>query len=423
MEDSTTVKTDCRQPVITKCKKCCSRAYNAVLMLIALLLYSVFYDLALGYTAEDGVVLYLGLRIFPRLLVVAVLLKGIIDKINVYGKVNKKVRILSFSLILLFLVIIISFLFNLSGATYITSLAIAISAFTYFSFYRLKEQEIQRLLVCFALTVAVCLLFTSELGESSTDRLNSNTGGFLLAMLFCITFTYFCKTKKFLYLVFSVACVLLQVIFVARTALLGVIFYMAALLMLRGLKRSFKFKTVFVVLLLIAVGSILFSYIYSTVLFDKFGKGAIIIFGKDLFTGRQGIWKTAFELIASSPIFGTGSALNDALVSGGATGAFNNAHSQALGIMVAYGIPVFCVFYISLCLALALPYYRRGRQQKRAGAIFIAVCLIMCYFETYFFSIHRCIAIVVAYVLISNISAPGARKNIQNSKKASKVNG
>ncbi len=420
MEDSPIITADYRQPALIKYKKRCSKAYNAALMLIALLLYSVFYDLALGYTSEDGVALYLVLRIFPRLFVMAVLLIGIIYKINVYGKVNKKVRILCYSLILLFVFIMISFLFNLSGATYITSLAIAISAFTYFSFYRLREQEIRRLLFCFALTVAVCLLFTSELGESSTDRLNSNTGGFLLVMLFCITFTYFCKTKKFLYFVLSVACVILQVIFVARTALLGLILYTTALLILRGLKRSFKFKTVFVVLLLIVVGSIIFSYIYSTVIFDKYGKGAIIIFGKDLFTGRQGIWKTAFELILSSPVFGTGSALNNALGLNGATGAFNNAHSQALGIMVAYGIPVFCVFYITLCLALALPYCRRDGQQKRAGAIFIAVCLIMCYFETYFFSIHRCIAIVMAYVLISNISALRTRKNIQNSNKQKK---
>ena len=144
------------------------------------------------------------------------------------------------------------------------------------------------------------------------------------------------------------------------------------------------------------------AYIYAEVLYPQIGVGKIIIFGKDLFTGRQEIWHYTFESIKEHLWFGVGSHLNDDLLNSGFYDLIANAHNQSLGTIAAFGILPFVSFSIAFAAVGAFTYKRKFKGNKFTvlPVLFLAVICVMSWFDLYLFSQYNWVPIIISYGLI-----------------------
>jgi len=117
-------------------------------------------------------------------------------------------------------------------------------------------------------------------------------------MIICVNLIAIKRRRSFFSLILvAVSLLLLLFVYQSRNALLGVIMFVVLSILLRAKNKTFSPKTVFITVIILVAGAIIFTYIYSVVLFPKIGRGKIIIFGKDIFSGRQGIWLFAYDLL------------------------------------------------------------------------------------------------------------------------------
>ena len=255
----------------------------------------------------------------------------------------------------------------------------------------------------------ILILLNGALGDADSvalGKFNPNTCAFILAMLYCVCITRYFHRRAWLDIVLALACFLLQFLYISRTALLGeVLFTFCALVCRAWRKNTFSHRTVFWVILCFSVFGLILAYFYSEVLYPAVGHGKIVIFGKDLFTGRQTIWNFAFESIREHFWFGVGSHLNEAQFEAGYYEWIMNAHNQPLGVLSAFGITAFILFYMAFAFFAAQPYREEGSvRMSRFPAIFLLMVTLMSYFEIYFFSLNTWIVILIAYALISSES-------------------
>lgn len=263
----------------------------------------------------------------------------------------------------------------------------------------------------FAVAIALVLL-NGVRGDAQLElakgKFNPNTCAFLLTVLFCVSFARLCSARSWGNIVFVVICFFLQFYYISRTALLGELIFVFASLVCRAWKRnSYSPRTVFWTILLFSVFGIVLAWLYAEVLFPAVGHGKIVIFGKDIFTGRQTIWGFAFDSIREHFWFGVGSHLNEAQFEAGSSlgKVVMNAHNQSVGMLAAFGIIAFILFYIAYAYIAAQPYRDpKNTKVNRFPAIFLLTITLMSYFEIYFFTLNTWIAILIAYALISSES-------------------
>ena len=94
-------------------------------------------------------------------------------------------------------------------------------------------------------------------------------------------------------------------------------------------------------------------------MYPAIGHGKIIIFGKDIFSGRQTIWHFAFNSIKNNFWFGVGSHLNETQFNEGYYELIMNAHNQPIGILAAFG-----VFFIMHCPILLHRFIKAKKRTK-----------------------------------------------------------
>ncbi len=270
-----------------------------------------------------------------------------------------------------------------------------------FSNTALSCRQLFKVLCLFIVFVILVLLNCNVGNEFYEGKFNPNTGGFVLAMLFCVLFTCFItekgKNKKLIFAILSILCLALQIVYISRTALLCCLMFSFVCLILRVSKKNvtnhFARRTIFVM----AVLGLVVAYVYC-LLFNTVGYGKIIIFKKDLFTGREIIWNGAFEAILQNPLFGVGSDLNTKLVMETGNVLLSNAHNQPVGIMVTFGIPVFIIYYYLFSRAIVVS----KKCLSMPLLIFVITVVVMSYFDVYFYSVYNVAPILIAYCLIKN---------------------
>ncbi len=258
--------------------------------------------------------------------------------------------------------------------------------------------------------IAVALILVNGVrGDANLElekgKFNPNGCAFLLTMLFCMCFTGYCATRFKRYILVAVLCFALQFVYISRTALLGELIFVFSSVAFRAWKKnSFSPAGVFWAILLFSVLGVVLAWFYSEILFPAVGYGKIVIFGKDIFTGRQTIWGFAFESINEHFLFGVGSHLNEAQFEAGYYELIMNAHNQAVGMLGAFGIFAFILFYIAFSFFAAQPYRRKEGRPNRFPVIFLLTVTIMSYFDLYFFSEYNWIPILIAYGPIYSLS-------------------
>lgn len=303
--------------------------------------------------------------------------------------VDRKCKIL---LLTFFMATVISFLVMRSGTERIISLNTILMSLLLYSICPIRKYEWETLYVGFVIVVAIIL------ADNILDKkINTNTSGFLLSMVFCVSFARYLQVKKIRYLLCALIVFALQFFFSSRTAILGSVLFLIFGTCLRKIRISYK--TVFYILMILALMGIIFAWFYSEVLYIQVGKGTLIIFGKDLFTGRENIWHYTFQSIEDNFWFGVGSRVNEDLINNGYDKVYSDTHNQPMGLLASFGIFAFLLFYIALSYIVARSY-RSDKKKFTIPLIFISVISVLCYFETYFFGQIKWVAIILSYGLM-----------------------
>lgn len=276
-----------------------------------------------------------------------------------------------------------------------------------FVFYKepLRDRERSTIFLLFAVAI-VLILLNGVRGDAYLDlaegKFNPNTCAFMLTVLFCVSLTRLFVTRSWQDGIVAAICFLLQFFYLSRTALFGELFFVVGSLLFRAWKKNtFSSRAVFWMVLLFSVLGVVLAWLYAEVLFPAIGRGRIVIFGKDLFTGRETIWGFAFDSIREHFWFGVGGHLNEAQYEAGFSKVVMEAHNQAVGMLASFGVLAFVVFYVAFAFFAARPYRNQSNAKtSRLPAIFLVTITFMSYFEIYLFARYEWIAILIAYALI-----------------------
>lgn len=234
------------------------------------------------------------------------------------------------------------------------------------------------LLLFYLLTTRIIDGNLSRIYDLWGNRINPN----LIATLFFATFLHLVcyvdmlkiskRAKGFVKFISAVLFAVKIYSYESRSILISfALFWILCLLLKKGIKYS-KLKGIVVSVLVI---SVLFSFAY-VLLYDKLGD--VRILGKSLYTGRELIWKSAFEQIFKHPIFGSGNTVQFNSVNGTTTYA---SHHTLLGLWKILGI---------IPLGTFLFCFIRKRSAKAAAyelnlpKIIIISVLPICFFESFY---------------------------------------
>lgn len=310
--------------------------------------------------------------------------------------------------------IAVSVFLNASGVEHAVGLLSILIGIYSFHADPLRKREHNGMFLLFIVTIVLILLngVPGTYDKELSTKFNPNNCAFLLAMLYCVCVTRICRRRSWLDFALAAVCFLLQFFYISRTALFcEVVFTLCSLMYRAWQNNSFNGRSVFRVILCFSALGILLAYFYSEVLYPAVGHGRFIIFGKDLFTGRQSIWHFAFESMRENFWFGTGGRLNETQFEAGYPDWIMNAHNQAVGTLAYYGIFAFVLFYISFASLAAQPYRKRyAVRTNRLPAVFLLAVTVMGYFEICFLSAYIWIAILFAYGLIFSNSVSEGNK-------------
>ncbi len=370
-----------------------SKAYGITFVLIVLMIWHYYSSVLYENLGGRPILAYIFFDLLPQCLVLLYLFFNIarIETLR-----SRDVALYIATIVFIGLSIII----NRSGVEKGFALLITISSMIFYGYYRLNRNEIKKIICYTFIAIVIICLNNSFIIKNSDMTFNPNSIAFLLTMLYCIMLTLFSKRQKVKYFIVMLVCFLLQFVFDSRTAFLGLLAYTVLFILFRAWKTSFKNYTVVISVIFMAIAGILLAFFYIQ-LYKKYGYG-LVIFGKDLFTGRQYIWQGAFDSISENFWFGVGSHLNEDIPESSYSIYTTNAHNQPLGTLAAFGILGFTAFYLLFAYALAAPYKKKGIT--RAPALFILVIMGMSFFDIYFFSGFNYFCIIIAYVIISSVS-------------------
>jgi O-antigen ligase len=146
----------------------------------------------------------------------------------------------------------------------------------------------------------------------------------------------------------------------------------------------------------ILIFSLAFTFIY---VFASERLSDVSLLGKDLFTGRQIVWQSAFGLISESPLFGNGTDYLLDTVAGEKTAS---AHNTLLSIWYTLGvIPTATVAFF---------FVNRGREdasckRDKITQISLLSSMIISFFESFY--LDPTIGIFFLFFLLSNTKTKG----------------
>lgn len=162
-------------------------------------------------------------------------------------------------------------------------------------------------------------------------------------------------------------------LFGSRAALIGVVLFVAYLLLKKYLDKVSK-KAIGWLTFIVCIGAVLFAFFFSKVLYVWLGDENVTLFGKDIFSGRQVVWSAAFEQIKGNWLFGIGNTLYSPY------GNPTRLDNQMMGYLINFG-----VITLSLIVALIISLMSEMCSSKKMAIGTVLVLLVSGFFETYFF--------------------------------------
>ena len=312
--------------------------------------------------------------------------------------------------------IFLSALIHMSGIEDMCKISSFLAILFISSDFKISSKTVKHL-YCATLILGMALLLFAPLGDLNTTiikgvsflkEVNPNASAFYMysVAIISIVFASIYKGKKRLLniIIFCIATVGI-ILFKSRTCLMCLLISMFFLVLFKYIKGDHKTRF----LALLAVLGIIFAYFYAVILFDLVGgTGKVEIFGKDLFTGRQKIWQSAFLRLDGNYLFGIGNTLAEGTENVAYT---SNIHNQFLSIMTIYGLPTAIMFI--LCLT---KFINSLVDNKKQYYIILSVgisFIVGCYFETYLLMFRSLVCAINIFIMVIGVFETGGVKNVK----------
>lgn len=279
--------------------------------------------------------------------------------------------------------------------------------------YPMQPYEKERVYYAFLFTIIALFFNASTLDSISAEKLNPNTCGLLLMLLFSISLLRYKNNRKASSIIFLILSFIVQFVFGSRTATAGAIMFAALFFIFNRKKQMFRSDMVFWLVIILSVMGIAFAYFYSNMLPKLLGGKDIVIFGKNIFTGRQAVWRVTFETVIANFWFGAGSHMNEIYVEIYDNVTFLNAHNQPLGVLAVFGVVFYIIFYVAIARIVSMPCQTSTKRIKRVSSmpvIFAVVLMMMDFFETNLFHSWSVMIIVAFGLVCSYYSNPNKEK-------------
>lgn len=321
---------------------------------------------------------------------------GIIDKVPLKLLVG---YLIAFALFFL------SYLTNFSGLVYLLNTFITLNLLLLLAYYRPPAFLWKAVFAVLGAIVVMVVLFAprfdAEDDPSKFLNLNTNTSGYILFLFFFICVYYAAQYKAghwkgIVFYALALFTFVAQLKFDGRSSLLGDGLALLCLLLKRFLNKASE-KQIKGIVFAVSVFSLVFAYFYAVVLFDLVGHGKWIIMGKDVFTGRQTIWKDAYEQLRGNFLFGIGNRLQSTPINDDTSG-YTNVHNQMLGYLVTFGL-VGLLPLLFLLPEIVCHYKNRSTEM----VVFVLVLSVVAYFDTIFYSTDNVKYNLLAIVAIAGI--------------------
>lgn len=378
------------------------RRHNPIFICSVMYLIGIVIQYYLSVTVKPiNVSLYDYIRMAFFIAMILYELYWLTVKITIKQKTKFKIAMLVlFSAVIYFIV--------KSGILSILRLTAIILLLLLYKYKPLNGRDCKRLYYLFIAFVAITLLNGTNRDAVSEQKINPNLCGLVLTLLFCISLTRYAYSRDFFTFIMIVVSAVLQFVYSSRTAMLGSCIYIFLFLICSSWRKTVTVKKAVIWLIVLNVLGIVCAYIYSEVLFKMIGHGKIVLFNKDLFTGRQMIWELTLSSIRNNFLFGVGSDINLSYALSTGRDIFTNPHNQPLGILASYGIFYFIIFYIAFAyLIVTNTVIKRNRSRLNrtllVPIIFMTAVFVMSYFEAYLFYAFA-MSVIVAYILVNGHS-------------------
>lgn len=236
---------------------------------------------------------------------------------------------------------IVSFLINGSGIGSFVAYSNLLMFIVLYATIEIEDFQKRRLNILAIISILLVVFVFSDFNSTNTyyysilkditaEHLNPNTMGMLCFFLgyFCLSEVLKVKNKKIKYLFGTIVFIIIFYLIYrtkARTSLFAFLLFIIAIILLNKKSTFFRSQGVFCF-------CIVFSFVLTFVYINLYEiLGSITILDKNIFSGRQNIWKEAFSLIKDNLFFGYD---NKYLFSG----KFANAHNSLLSMLFMFGL-------------------------------------------------------------------------------------
>ncbi|MBO5889665.1 MAG: O-antigen ligase family protein [Clostridia bacterium] len=252
--------------------------------------------------------------------------------------------------------------------------------------------------------VVLIILFApkTDLGKTagliSFNNLNPNCSSIILMVTSIFVLkrieTIKSQNKKIALIILLLLIYYFQLQFSSRIALLGSALFLAYYFLRNKINKISKNKVVFLSLIVLLLSPV-FCYLYSVTLFNIIGKGNLIIMGKDIFTGRQVIWKEAFEYIENDLILGLGNTFKSTFYASSTEAS--NLHNQMMGCLVCFGIVNMIIFAVAYSSSIGKIWQN---PNLKFTATYLLLLIIISYTETIFYSSSTVFAVIFGATML-----------------------
>ena len=312
---------------------------------------------------------------------------------------------LFFLWLLLLLALDISYITHFTGLEYICNVIIFLGMLTLLPHIRVKKTVLYSLMFAFVAFSFLVVLFANRTlhDKDTVIFMNTNTSSFIcfLTAVLLIACGGGATTRiKWIFYALAAVWTIFLIPFGGRASMIGVVLFVGYFF-LRKVFDKFSSRAVKWIIFGVCVFSVLFAYLYAVFLFDWIGGDNIQIFGKGLFSGRQSVWRSAFEQLKGNWIFGVGHAI---MADGGSSTP--NVHNQILGLLTCFGL-ITTVLFVLLLMQLTA----RLNARKKMTTAFIITLIIVSYFEIVLYSTWGMTLVPLVLVFIYHLdSKEGATK-------------
>lgn len=318
--------------------------------------------------------------------------------LNKLYTVNKKMLILYLTFIASLLV---SYVTHFSGLEVICNLITLSGVLVCFKSISSEKKYRNLIFKIYSIFISIylfCYFFINEYhghGNFLNISINPNTATFIILIyITMLLHKLSMSNKKSLYITIISILLLIAPLLGSRTGMVGIFILLILYLFRRDFKSIVHHDIAFIIIF-ISFTSIVFTYLYSTTLYNYLGSSGIELFGKNLFTGRQLIWGEAYKQLNDNFIFGIGN--NLAPYPNKPLETSVNIHNFILGVVTQYGI-------ISLTLLLAIIHQFFKKYKKDMSyvfKIFWMTCMVTSFFEVQLYVSATMSSFILVMLMIS----------------------